>query len=62
MDGTKGLDIIDDHIDGTARFANNGTTIVTFERYDFLVQKEYDSLKQAKNAQGQSYKRWSTCP
>ena len=56
LDGTKGLDITDDHIDGTARFANNGTTIVTFARDDFLVKKEYDCLKQATNAQGQSYK------
>jgi agmatine deiminase len=55
LDGTKGLDITDDHIDGTARFANNGTTIVTFARDDFLVKNEYDSLKQAKNAHGESY-------
>jgi agmatine deiminase len=58
LEGTKGgrLDVTDDHIDGTARFANNGTAIVTFARDDFLVKKEYDILKQAKNAKGESYK------
>jgi agmatine deiminase len=56
LDGTKGLDITDDHIDGTARFANHGTTIVTFARDDFLVKKEYDSLKQATNAKGEPYR------
>ncbi|KAL3937715.1 MAG: hypothetical protein SGARI_002010, partial [Bacillariaceae sp.] len=55
LDGTKGLDITDDHIDGTARFAN-GDTIVTFFRDDFEVRKEYDVLKQATNAKGEPYK------
>jgi agmatine deiminase len=55
LDGTKGLDITDDHIDGTAKFATNGTTIVTLARDDFLVPKEYDALTNAKNAKGQRY-------
>lgn len=55
LDGTPGLDITDDHIDGTARFAN-GNTIVTFFRDDFEDPREYDRLKQATNVQGQPYK------
>jgi agmatine deiminase len=55
LDGTPGLDITDDHIDGTARFAN-GDTIVTFFRDDFEDPREYDLLKQATNVTGQPYK------
>jgi agmatine deiminase len=55
LDGTPGLDVTDDHIDGTARFAN-GNTIVTLHRYDFENPKEYDQLKNATNAVGKSYK------
>jgi agmatine deiminase len=54
LDGKPGLDITDDHIDGTARFAH-GKTIVTFYRHDFLDPKEYDQLKNATNANGDSY-------
>lgn len=49
-----GIDITDDHIDGTARFANDNT-IVTLYREDFLKPSDYDILVNAKNAQGQSY-------
>ena len=56
LDGKKGgSDITDDHIDGTARFAN-GDTIVTYYRDDFVNKKEYDILKESKNANGQHYK------
>ncbi|KAL7515690.1 hypothetical protein ACHAXN_012907 [Cyclotella atomus] len=54
LDGSKGLDITDDHIDGTARFAH-GNTIVTYFRQDFLDPREYDQLKNATNAIGKSY-------
>lgn len=54
LEGQAGLDITDDHIDGTARFAGT-TTIVTMRREDFLQPSEYDVLKQARNAQGQQY-------
>ena len=54
LDGTKGMDITDDHIDGTARFAN-GTTIITHHREDFEVRKEYDILERATNVKGESY-------
>ncbi|CAB9526431.1 Putative agmatine deiminase [Seminavis robusta] len=56
LDGKKGgSDITDDHIDGTARFAN-GDTIVTFYKEDFVAPKEYKILQNAKDAQGQPYK------
>ena len=55
LDGTKGGEITDDHIDGTARFAP-GNTIVTYYREDFVIPKEYDILKAAKNANGQVYR------
>jgi agmatine deiminase len=54
LDGQKGLDITDDHIDGTARFAHNNT-IVTFYRKDFLVREEYDILTNAVSARGEKY-------
>ena len=55
LNGKQGGDITDDHIDGTARFAN-GDTIVTFYRKDFLDPREYDILASSKNAQGVPYK------
>ena len=55
LDGTKNYDITDDHIDGTARFAN-GDTIVTHYRSDFWVRSEYDVLKAAKDVNGKTYK------
>ena len=54
LNGTPGLDITDDHIDGTARFAH-GNTIVTYYRRDFLDPKEYDELKNVTNADGETY-------
>ena len=53
LQGVKGQDITDDHIDGTARFAN-GNKIVTFYEAD-AYPSEYTLLKSAKNAQGQPY-------
>ncbi|CAJ1926336.1 unnamed protein product [Cylindrotheca closterium] len=55
LDGTAGLEITDDHIDGTARFAN-GDTIVTLEKQDFIVPTEYDILTRATDADGKPYK------
>jgi len=54
LEGTPGLDITDDHIDGTARFAN-GNTIVTFFRDDFEDRREYDQLEKATNTKGEPY-------
>ena len=54
LDGTPGLEITDDHIDGTARFAN-GDTIVTFYRDDFIDPSEYDILEAATDADGNTY-------
>lgn len=55
LDGTPGLDITDDHIDGTARFASDDT-IVTLNREDFLRPTDYDILANAKNSRGDPYK------
>ena len=55
LDGTPGLDITDDHIDGTARFANKDT-IVTHEPGDMHEPSEYDVLINAKDANGKPYK------
>ena len=55
LEGAKGLEITDDHIDGTARFAN-GDTIATLARDDFEDPREYDILVQAKDAEGKPYK------
>lgn len=54
LEGQSGLDITDDHIDGTARFANTNT-IVTTKREDFVNPSEYDVLVRARNAQGKPY-------
>lgn len=48
-------DITDDHIDGTARFAN-GDTIVTFYKEDFDNPKEYQMLQKAVDVDGEPYK------
>jgi agmatine deiminase len=55
LDGCKGGDITDDHIDGTARFAH-GNVIVTFYRDDFEDPREYDILANALNAKGEKYR------
>lgn len=54
LEGTPGLDITDDHIDGTARFAH-GNSIVTFFREDFEKPREYDQLKNATDINGERY-------
>lgn len=53
LKGIKGGDITDDHIDGTARFANE-TTIVTYTEED-SDPKEYAIISEATNASGQAY-------
>jgi len=55
LDGVKGMDITDDHIDGTARFADS-ETIITFYRNDFMEPSEYDILEKATNAKGEPYR------
>lgn len=55
LDGVKGQDTTDDHIDGTARFADS-KTIVTCYRDDFLNRKEYDILANAVNTDGEKYR------
>lgn len=54
LDGVKGLEITDDHIDGTARFANQDT-IVTMKRADFEDPNEYDLLASATDVDGNKY-------
>ena len=55
LNGKKGTDVTDDHVDGTARFAH-GNTIVTFYRDDFEDRKEYDCLVEAKDVNGKPYR------
>lgn len=55
LDGAPGLEITDDHIDGTARFANQDT-IVTMQRADFENPQEYDLLASATDVNGNTYK------
>lgn len=47
-------DITDDHIDGTARFAN-GNSIVTFYPQDNDIPGEYHAITNAKDVNGNSY-------
>jgi agmatine deiminase len=54
LKGQAGLDITDDHIDGTARFAG-GNQIVTTKRSDFVNPSEYDVLVKARNAEGKRF-------
>lgn len=54
LEGVKGGDITDDHIDGTARFAGE-STIVTYFPAD-SERGEYEILSKATNAQGESYR------
>lgn len=53
LDGTAGLDITDDHIDGTARFSHNNTIVTTTEANAY--PGEYEIITNAKNANGQPY-------
>lgn len=55
LNGTKGQDITDDHIDGTARFSHDNV-IVTFFREDYLDPREYDILANACNAKGEKFR------
>jgi agmatine deiminase len=48
--------VTDDHIDGTARFAQHGTCIVTMQRDDYEIQRDYDIVKNAKNVHGEPYR------
>ena len=54
LEGKVGLDITDDHIDGTARFASPNK-IVTMQATDLTDPAEYDILANAKNAHGEPY-------
>jgi agmatine deiminase len=54
LEGKVGIDITDDHIDGTARFASPNK-IVTMQAQDLLDPSEYDTLVNARNADGEPY-------
>ncbi|KAI2497371.1 agmatine deiminase [Fragilaria crotonensis] len=54
LEGERDIDVTDDHIDGTARFAGNNT-IVTLYPDDFSDPSEYDVLVNACNANGEPY-------
>lgn len=58
LDGQKGVNITDQHIDGFARFGNSHT-IVTMEKNDLLnygiQQSDIDKLYSAKNKNNKSY-------
>lgn len=54
LEGQRGLDITDDHIDGSARFAGDNT-IVTMARENFVNPSEYDVLANARNVDGERY-------
>ena len=54
LEGEAGLDITDDHIDGTARFVGDHT-IVTLERSEFGKVSDYDVLTTARNVDGDPY-------
>mmetsp|Transcript_4943 Transcript_4943/g.13068 ORF Transcript_4943/g.13068 Transcript_4943/m.13068 type:complete len:372 (-) Transcript_4943:577-1692(-) len=54
LDGVKNGDITDDHIDGSARFAN-GDTIVTMEEEDLVTPSEYGVLSNARDVNGRKY-------
>jgi agmatine deiminase len=54
LEGERDIDVTDDHVDGTARFAGNNT-IVTLCPDDFANPSEYDVLVKACNANGEPY-------
>lgn len=61
LEGVAGLDITDMHIDAVARFVGDHT-LVTFskeaitENYsEYWIESDYDALRNAKNAAGESY-------
>lgn len=54
LEGVRNQDITDDHIDGTARFADEHTIVTYLERD--ADPAEYAILKNAKNAAGQAYR------
>lgn len=53
LEGKAGQEITDDHIDGTARFAN-ANTIVTYDEEE-SDPVEYQQLSSAKNTKGEAY-------
>jgi agmatine/peptidylarginine deiminase len=55
LDEAKGVDISDDHIVGTASFANDDT-IANFADENFEIRKKYDILAKATHATGEPYK------
>lgn len=58
LEGTAGLEVTDQHIDGFARFGNS-KTIITMETHDLLnyevKQSDIDQLYAAKNREGITY-------
>lgn len=53
MDGLKGQDITDDHIDFTAKFAEEN--IIIYTDPSFLSGGELETLQNARNANGEAY-------
>lgn len=54
LDGTPGLEITDDHIDGTARFVSD--SIIVLNEKDMVEPAEYDILSNSKNSRGEPYR------
>jgi agmatine deiminase len=55
LNDTPGLELSDDHIDGTAHFVN-GDTIVTHQHEDVIKPTKYNVIVDATDANGQWYK------
>lgn len=60
LDGVKGEDITDAHIDGVARFYNDKTTLTVpendfFDLYEGMKESDYETLLDARNAEGEKY-------
>jgi agmatine deiminase len=53
MDGTPGLEITDDHIDGTARFVSDSVIIVNEK--DMVEPSEYEIFSNSQNSRGETY-------
>ena len=61
LDGVKGEDITDAHIDGFARFYDDKTILTVpendfFDLYEGIKEKDYQKLVTAKNTKGEKYK------
>lgn len=60
LEGVVGEDITDAHIDGMARFYDAKTLLTVsekdfFELYEVILESDYETLRSAKNAEGEPY-------